>query len=189
MTSWSFLHSWLITGFVTSSTRQVSLVEQELLTLPGGVRVTRSLVLCACFVDRCFSLSFYTFSFGHCVVCYSIYGLWLPLWYLQPLLTRALLKVHINSHKQNKHLVKRAIGYFEFHKGEIIHTVGRTSICLEIDNKWLLESTPTKVFFIGICCKLFLLYKYRGILQIEVELCNWFVPHNQRMTFEEWACT
>jgi len=97
MTSWSFLHSWLITGFVTSSTRQVSLVEQELLTLPGGVRVTRSLVLCACFVDRCFSLSFYTFSFGHCVVCSSIYGLWLPLLYLQPLLTRALLKVHINS--------------------------------------------------------------------------------------------
>ena len=36
---------------------------------PGfsGVRVTRSLVLCVCFVDRC--LSFCTFSFGHCVVC------------------------------------------------------------------------------------------------------------------------
>jgi hypothetical protein len=29
-----------------------------------GVRVTRSLVLCACFVDRC--LFFCTFSFGHC---------------------------------------------------------------------------------------------------------------------------
>ena len=39
----------------------------------SGVRVTRSLVLCVCFVDRC--LSFYTFSFGHCVVCSSsIYG-------------------------------------------------------------------------------------------------------------------
>ena len=37
------------------------------------VRVTRSLVLCVCFVDRC--LSFCTFSFGHCVVCsVSIYG-------------------------------------------------------------------------------------------------------------------
>jgi hypothetical protein len=54
---------------------RVPLVEQELLTLPehlssplvfGGVRVTRSLVLYACFVDRC--LSFCTFSFGHCVV-------------------------------------------------------------------------------------------------------------------------
>ena len=54
---------------------------------PGfsGVRVTRSLVLYVCFVDRC--LSFCSFSFGHCVVCSSsIYGFWLPLWYLQILL-------------------------------------------------------------------------------------------------------
>jgi hypothetical protein len=52
------------------------LVEQELLTLPellcsppvfSGARVTRSLVLCVCFVDRC--LSFCTFSFAHCIVC------------------------------------------------------------------------------------------------------------------------
>ena len=73
--------------------RWMPLVEQELLTLPkhrssplvfSGVRVTRSLVLCVCFVDRC--LSFCTFSIGHCVVCPSIYGLWLPLWYLQTLL-------------------------------------------------------------------------------------------------------
>jgi hypothetical protein len=33
------------------------------------VRVTRSLVLFVCFVDRC--LSFCPFSFGHCVVCSS----------------------------------------------------------------------------------------------------------------------
>ena len=38
----------------------------------NGVRVTRSLVLYVCFVDR--SLSFHTFSFGHCVVRSSIYG-------------------------------------------------------------------------------------------------------------------
>jgi hypothetical protein len=52
---------WLITGFVTRLTRRISLVEQELLTLPeplssphvfSGVRVTRSLVLCVCVVDR-----------------------------------------------------------------------------------------------------------------------------------------
>ena len=37
------------------------------------VRVTRSLVLYVCIVDRC--LSFCTFSFDHCVVCSSsIYG-------------------------------------------------------------------------------------------------------------------
>ena len=75
-----------ITGFVTRLTRRVSLVEQELPTLPkhlssppvfSGVRVSRSLVLCVCFVDRCLSIC--TFSFGHCVVCSSsIYGFWLP---------------------------------------------------------------------------------------------------------------
>jgi hypothetical protein len=82
-----FPHSWLITGFVTRLTRRVPLVEQELLTLPehpssppvlSGVRVTRYLILCVCFVDNC--LSFCPFSFGHCVVSSSsIYGFWLPL--------------------------------------------------------------------------------------------------------------
>ena len=70
----SFPHSWLITRFVARVTRQVPLVEQELLTPPehlssspvfSGVRVTWSLVLYVCFVDRCFF--FCTFSFGHCV--------------------------------------------------------------------------------------------------------------------------
>ena len=48
--------------YYTRLTRPVSLVEQDLLTLPvhlssppvfSGVRVTRSLVLYVCFVDRC----------------------------------------------------------------------------------------------------------------------------------------
>ena len=42
-------------------------------------------VLCVCFVDR--FLSFCTFSFGHCVVCSSMYGFWLPLWYFRTLLS------------------------------------------------------------------------------------------------------
>ena len=51
-----------VCNVVTRLTRRVPLVEQELLTLPEnlssprvlvGVRVTRSLVLCVCFVDRC----------------------------------------------------------------------------------------------------------------------------------------
>jgi hypothetical protein len=81
-------HSRLITGFVTRLTRLVPLVEQEMLTLPdhlssppilSGARVTRSLVLYVYFVYRC--LSFCTFSFGHCVICFSsLYGFWLPLW-------------------------------------------------------------------------------------------------------------
>jgi hypothetical protein len=80
--------------FVTRLTRRMPLVERELLTLPAhlnslpvlsGVRITRSLVLCVCFVDR--YLSFCTFSFDHCVVCSSsIYGFWLHLWYLQLIL-------------------------------------------------------------------------------------------------------
>jgi hypothetical protein len=55
-----------------------------------GVRATRSLVLCVCLVDRC--LSFCTYFFGHDVFCSSsIYGFWLPLWYLQNLLKHFLL--------------------------------------------------------------------------------------------------
>jgi hypothetical protein len=41
-TSRSFPNSWLITGFVTRLTRQVSLVEQELLTLPEHPSSPRS---------------------------------------------------------------------------------------------------------------------------------------------------
>jgi len=87
----------------TRLTRRVPLVEQELLILPerlssppvfSEVRVTRSLALCVCFVGRC--LSFCTFSFGYCVVCsISIYGFWLPLWYLQTLLTRNKLNTNV----------------------------------------------------------------------------------------------
>jgi hypothetical protein len=49
----------------------------------SGIRVTWSLVLCVCFVDRC--LSFCHFSFGHCVICSSISGFSLPRRYLQTL--------------------------------------------------------------------------------------------------------
>jgi hypothetical protein len=75
----------LTLGYLDNSQqdKRVSLVEHELLTLLehlssptvfSGVRVTRSLALCVCIVDRC--LSFCPFSFGHCVVCSSsIYGL------------------------------------------------------------------------------------------------------------------
>ena len=60
---WLFQDSMTRTNPVTRFTRQVSLLEQELFTLPehlssppvfSGVRVTRSLVLYVCFVDRFF---------------------------------------------------------------------------------------------------------------------------------------
>ena len=101
-TSWSFSHTWFITGFVTRLTRRVLLVEQQLLTHPehlssspvyNGVRVTWSLVLCVYFVDRCLS-----FFFCHYVVCsFLIYGFWLPLWYLQTLPTRAERRCNVHS--------------------------------------------------------------------------------------------
>ena len=37
-----------------------------------------------------FVLSLSPFSFGHCISCPSIYGFWLPLWYLQSLLISTL---------------------------------------------------------------------------------------------------
>ena len=61
-------------------TRWKPLLEQELLTLPkhlgsppvfSGVRVTRSLVLCVCFVDCCLS------SFFWSLCCLSFLDLWL----------------------------------------------------------------------------------------------------------------
>jgi len=65
------------------------LVEQELLTLPGhlssppvfsGIRVTGSLVLCVCFVDRC--LFFCTFSFGRCSLFFFDILIQITLWYM-----------------------------------------------------------------------------------------------------------
>ena len=60
-TSRSFPHSWHINGFVTRLTWRMSLVEQELLTLPEHLssppvfsRVLK-LYICVCFVDRCLS--------------------------------------------------------------------------------------------------------------------------------------
>jgi hypothetical protein len=90
----SFPHSWLINGFVTRLSRRVPLVSgaetaypsaaPEVTPVISGVRVTRSLVLCVCSVYRCLSL--FPFYFGHCVFySSSMYGFWLPLWYLQTL--------------------------------------------------------------------------------------------------------
>jgi hypothetical protein len=68
ITSRSFPYSCLVTGFITRLTRRVPLVEQELPTLPEHlsstpvlimIRVTGSLVLCVCFVDRCLSFFFW----------------------------------------------------------------------------------------------------------------------------------
>ena len=83
----SFLHLWLITRFVTRVTRRVSLVEQEMFTLPhhlssppvfSEVLVARSLVFCAMFcrslfVLFCFFWSLYYLSFFDLRLLISIY--------------------------------------------------------------------------------------------------------------------
>ena len=70
---------WHVHVYKSSGAGLPTLLEH--LSSPPGfceVRVTRSLVLCVCFVDRC--LSFCPFSFGHCIVCpSSICGFWLSL--------------------------------------------------------------------------------------------------------------
>jgi hypothetical protein len=58
---------------VQNNVQAIQWQKKSSLSAFSGVRVTRSLVLCVCFVDRC--LFFCTFSFGHyCVVSSSIYG-------------------------------------------------------------------------------------------------------------------
>ena len=71
-------HSPVLSSFTTYYTTGATSGAGTALTLPvhlsslpafSWVRVTRSLLLYVCFVDRC--LSFCTFAFGHCVVCSS----------------------------------------------------------------------------------------------------------------------
>jgi hypothetical protein len=106
-TSRSFPYSWLITRFVTRWTRQVSLVERELLTLLEhecspmvfiGVRITRFLVLCVYFVDR--FLSFVLFLLA---IVFSVL-----LRYLQTLLN---VVININEETHCVHTVIQYISY------------------------------------------------------------------------------
>jgi len=89
-TPWRVLLMWWRSAHVVITATEIIASEvmmsdslifnSELLHNPTHRKTTHdctSLVLYVCFVDRC--LSFCTFSFGHCVVCSSIYGLWLPL--------------------------------------------------------------------------------------------------------------
>jgi hypothetical protein len=55
--------------------------------------------------------SFCTFSFGHCVVCSSsIYGFWLPLWYLQKIESISVNK-SVTSLCQSASLVNNITGW------------------------------------------------------------------------------
>ena len=60
--------NWINTTGVTSVSPPEHLSSPPVIS---GFPVTRSLILCVCFVDRC--LSFCLFSFDYCVICPSIY--------------------------------------------------------------------------------------------------------------------
>jgi hypothetical protein len=93
ITTYFVPHSWFIIGVVTWVTRQMPLAEQELLTLPeylGSFPVCSracfalSWVFCVVYCRSLLGLFIFFFYFDHCVVrSSSIYGFWLPLWYLQ----------------------------------------------------------------------------------------------------------
>ena len=93
-------HSWYITGFLTSVTRRVPYVEQELLTLPDHLNSSIVLVgfvlLDLWFSVYCFfKSSFITLLFfvWPVALCPSICGFWLLLWDLQIILTCIFLHV------------------------------------------------------------------------------------------------
>ena len=90
-------------------------LELPTLSVLSGVRVTRSLDWCVCFVDRC--LSSCPFSLDHCVVCpSSIYGFWLSLWYLQTFFSHTILCNHWNYIEKNttKKIVRVDIEFTSF---------------------------------------------------------------------------
>ena len=106
LSSFRFLVWFVIDIFKLFSICRLQLVSQlgtaypsgapEFISVFSGVRVTQSLVLYVCFVNRC--LSFCSFSFGHCVGCSSsIYRFWLRFWYLQALLKFNQLDLNLTT--------------------------------------------------------------------------------------------
>jgi hypothetical protein len=70
-----------------------------------GFALFNLLAFCVVFVDEC--LSFFLFSFGHCIVCPSMYCSWLLLWYLQTF----LVHVHVVFYKYilSLHLIIQSV--------------------------------------------------------------------------------
>ena len=105
----------------------------------SGVHVARSLVLCVCFVDRC--LSFCSFSFGHCVVCSSIYGFWLPLWYLQTLHIHFIFIPQPDAmwsyfDQIISKICAKVVGYIYIYVWKLNQTVLELDFCSSLDGIW-----------------------------------------------------
>jgi hypothetical protein len=86
------------------SSWRVPLMEQELSTLPEHMRSCSRFLVWFLLLDLWLYVyvlyiivfPFVLFSVGHCVVCTSsIYGFWLPLWYLQALPHSAMYIIYL----------------------------------------------------------------------------------------------
>ena len=111
----------------------------------SGFRVTRSLVLCVCFADRC--MSFCTFFFWPlcCLFFFDMQILVASLWYLQTLLIEYIKKSLLNC----QHLPRGLFAHFHNTIGELytiffffpIKTDDETTILVVYDiyfiNQWL----------------------------------------------------
>jgi len=80
-------------GHVTSG-RSTAWIHRKYCFVPPHIPLLCSAIfsLCVCLVDRCLTIC--TFSFGHFLVCPSIYGFGLLLWYLQSLLNLSAYYVY-----------------------------------------------------------------------------------------------
>ena len=92
-------------------------------------------IFCEVFRSHC--LSFVFFSFGHCIICLSsIYGFWLPLWYLQTFL------IDIQSRGRDRMVVGFTTTYAisAYHHYRILFRRGAhdTKLCDQIC-QWLVE--------------------------------------------------
>ena len=146
-TSRSFPHSWLhqwsrkCLPFKGTSSSPLVL---------SGVRVTRSLVSCAYFVDR--YLSFCLFSIGHCdVYPSSINGSRLPLWFLQ-----AFFMINVQLVSLEEHYCLLIYAYSVVL--QLLISAQRASLVLHII--WLFLFYENKALYMCIHWILFLQYNF-----------------------------
>ena len=94
ITTWSFPHSWIAITLVAKVTPRLSLVEQELLTLPGQMRYLWFLG-CSCCSIFMFSVYYFVYNcsifcpFSHChclIYASSVDRFWSSLSYFQTIL-------------------------------------------------------------------------------------------------------